>query len=187
MKVSELMTRKLITVRPLESIEGVIELLQRRGVRHILVMDKKTLVGIISDRDLKRAMDPTKTQKNVMAIGGLYFSMEPVVAEEIMTAHPVTIGAAANAKVAAKVMVQHRFGALPVVEDGHVVGVITETDLLEYFAESEQAESDSIQHGPQESLKPCAKKGNTRRSPTPSSKKIGVRLKKAKQNRESGV
>jgi CBS-domain-containing membrane protein len=107
-----------------------------------------------------------------MAIGGLFFLMEPVIAEEIMTAHPVTIGAAANAKAAAKVMVQHRFGALPVVEDGHVVGVITETDLLEYFAESEQAEGNLVQHEPHESIKPHAKKGNTLRSRTPSSKKI---------------
>lgn len=168
MKVSELMTRKLITVRPLESIEGVIELLQGRGVRHILVMDKTALVGIISDRDLKRAMDPTKTKKNVMSIGGLYFLMEPVVAEEIMTTHPVTIGTAANAKAAARVMVQHRFGALPVVEEGHVVGVITETDLLEYFAESDPNESDLVQHEPR---KPHARKENTRRSRTSSSKK----------------
>ena len=110
MQVAELITRKLITVRPLDSVEGVIELLQRRGVRHLLVMDKAKLVGIISDRDLKRAMDPTKTQKDVMAIGGLYFLMEPVVAEEIMTPHPITIGADANAKTAAEIMVQHRFG-----------------------------------------------------------------------------
>ena len=63
MKVSELMTRKLITVRPLESIEGVIELLQGRGVRHILVMDKTVLVGIISDRDLKPRDGSDQDQK----------------------------------------------------------------------------------------------------------------------------
>ena len=172
MKVSELMTRKLITVRPLESIEGVIELLKGRGVRHILVMDKQTLVGIISDRDLKRAMDPTKTQKHVMSIGGMCFLMEPVVAEEIMTAHPVTIGARANAKAAAKVMVSHRFGALPVVEDGHVVGVITETDLLRYFADSEPDNSEHLSHEPHETRKSHAKKENRRRGRSASSKKI---------------
>jgi acetoin utilization protein AcuB len=170
MKVSELMTRKLITVRPLESVEGVIELLQGRGVRHLLVMDKKELVGIISDRDLKRAMDPSKTQKNVMAIGGMYFLMEPVVAEEIMTSHPVTIGAEANAKAAAKVMVKHRFGALPVVDDGHVVGVITETDLLRYFADSELEDQTQLNHQPHESALP-AKKTVSRRSRSTASKK----------------
>ena len=173
MKVSELMTRKLIMVRPLESVEGVIELLQRRGVRHILVMDNGKLVGIISDRDLKRAMDPTRTRKNVMAIGGMYFLMEPVLAEEIMTVHPVTIGPDTNARAAAKVMVKHRFGALPVVENEHVVGVITETDLLRYFADSEPEPGPDQQtaRGGHQPRQPTAGKASTGGSRPTSSRK----------------
>ena len=138
MNDSQLMTKKLITVRPLDSVEGAIKLLRRRGVRHLLVMNRTRLVGIISDRDIKRALDPTKTKKRLMAIGGLYFLLEPILVEEIMTPDPITIGPGASAQDAARMMVAYRFGALPVIDRGKVVGVITETDLLRHFASSEE-------------------------------------------------
>ena len=54
-------------------------------------MKKDRLVGIISDRDIKRAMDPAKTKKKLMGIGGLYFLLEPILVREIMTREPVTM------------------------------------------------------------------------------------------------
>ena len=134
MDVSELMSRELITVGPQDSVEGAVKLLRRRGVRHLLVMKKGRLVGIISDRDIKRALDPRQTRKKLMDIGGLYFLMEPILVEEIMTSDPVTVAPGASAAHAAFIMVQRRFGALPVVENGRTVGIVTETDLLRHFA-----------------------------------------------------
>ena len=134
MDVSELMSRDLITVGPQDSVEEVVKLLRRRGVRHLLVMKKGRLVGIISDRDIKRALDPRQTRKKLMDIGGLYFLMEPILVEEIMTSDPVTVAPGASAAHAAFIMVQRRFGALPVVENGRTVGIVTETDLLRHFA-----------------------------------------------------
>jgi len=63
MKVSKLMSRKLITVTPDDSVERAVQLLRQRGVRHLLVLKDGRLVGIISDRDLKRALDPAKARK----------------------------------------------------------------------------------------------------------------------------
>lgn len=134
MRVAELMSRDLITVQPGDSVEQAVKLLRRRGVRHLLVMKKGRLLGIISDRDIKRALDPRQTRKKLLDVGGLYFLMEPILVEEIMTRDPVTIGSDASAGYAGFVMVQRRFGALPVVENGRTVGIITETDLLRYFA-----------------------------------------------------
>ena len=135
MQVSELMNRALITVATEDSVEEAVNLLHRRGVRHLLVMKKSRLVGIISDRDIKRAMDPRQTKKKLMGIGGLYFLLEPTLVEEIMTPNPVTIGPDASVSHAAYIMVERRFGALPVVQNGETVGIVTETDLLRCFAE----------------------------------------------------
>jgi acetoin utilization protein AcuB len=136
MKVSELMTRKLIAVSPNDSVEVAVRLLRQRGVRHLLVLKDERLVGIVSDRDLKRALDPEGSKKKLLGIGGLYFLLEPILVREIMTPNPVTITADAPVQEAASVMVAERFGALPVVRRDELVGIITETDLLRHFAQS---------------------------------------------------
>jgi acetoin utilization protein AcuB len=136
MLVSQFMNSDLITVAPEDSVEEAVKLLSRQGIRHLLGMKKNRLVGIISDRDIKRAMDPRRTRKKLMGIGGLYFLLEPILVEEIMTRDPLTIGPNTPAKQAAYIMVERRFGALPVVECGKTVGIVTETDLLRCFAES---------------------------------------------------
>ena len=136
MKVADLMSRKLITVAPDDTVEVAVQLLRRRGVRHLLVMKKNKLVGILSDRDLKRAMDPGRTKKKLLGIGGLYFLLEPILIREIMTRDVVTVGPDLSAQDAARIMVAERFGALPVEEKGKTVGIVTETDLLRCFARS---------------------------------------------------
>src|SRR3990172_2230665 len=134
MQVSELMNRELVTVEPEDSVEEAVKLLRQRGIRHLLVIKKSRLIGIISDRDIKRALDPRRTKKKLMDIGGLYFLLEPILVEEIMTRDPVTIGQETSVNHAAYIMVERRFGALPVVENGRKIGIVTETDLLRHFA-----------------------------------------------------
>ncbi len=134
MYVKDLMTRKLITVAPEETVEVAVRLLRQRGIRHLLVMKDGDLVGIVSDRDIKRALDPAKTRKKLLGIGGLFFLIEPILVREIMTVDPTTIDPKATAQEAAQVMVAERFGALPVEKGGKVVGIVTETDLLRHFA-----------------------------------------------------
>lgn len=141
MHVSEIMTRELVTVGPDDSVEEAVKLLQRRGIRHLLVLVQNKLVGIVSDRDIKRTLDPRKTRKKIMGVGGLYFLLEPLLVREIMTRDPVTITPETEIRQAAWIMVQRRFGALPVVDQGRVVGILTETDVLSYFAELENGEA----------------------------------------------
>jgi acetoin utilization protein AcuB len=140
MKVADLMTRKLITVSPEDSVEVAVQMLRQRGVRHLLVVKNEELVGIISDRDIKRALDPARTKKKLLGIGGLYFLIEPILVREIMTRDVVTVAPDLSAQEAAAIMVGQRFGALPVVENvadvPELIGIITETDLLRYFATS---------------------------------------------------
>jgi CBS domain-containing protein len=81
-------------------------------------------------------MDPGRTKKKLLGIGGLYFLLEPILVHEIMTRDPVTVGPDLPAREAARIMVAERFGALPVEDKGKTVGIVTETDLLRYFAQS---------------------------------------------------
>jgi acetoin utilization protein AcuB len=135
MKIADLMTTKLYTVSPEDSVEGAVRLLQQRGVRHLLVVDGNDLVGIVSDRDIKRALDSTKSKhKRLLNLGGMFFLLEPIYVREIMTKDPTVINASATAQEAAALMLSKKFGALPVVKRGALVGIVTETDLLRYFA-----------------------------------------------------
>jgi acetoin utilization protein AcuB len=136
MLVADLMTHKLITVAPDDSVEVAVQLLRQRGLRHLLVLKGERLVGIVSDRDIKRALDPGKTRKKLLNIGGLFFLLEPILVKEIMTPDPVTIAPDRPIQEAAALMVSWRFGALPVDEQGKTVGIVTETDLLRHFAKS---------------------------------------------------
>ena len=129
-------------------------------MRHLLVVDKSRLVGIISDRDIKRALDPNKTKKKVMSVGGLYFLIEPILVEEIMTRSPKTISPGESAQDAALVMLANRFGALPVVQSGRPVGIITETDLLRHFATQKDAKSSTTTR-PQQRKPPTTSRKKT--------------------------
>lgn len=135
--VADLMSRELISVAPDDTVDRVVQLIHYRGVRHVLVVDAGELAGIISDRDIKRALDPQRgKKKKVMNLGGLFFLLEPFTVREIMSPSVVSIAPDATVQAAAKTMVAEKIGALPVLEDGKLVGIITETDLLRYLATS---------------------------------------------------
>jgi CBS domain-containing protein len=110
--------------------------LRRQGIQYLLVLNKDLLVGIISDRDIERALERGRTQKKLLGIGGLFFLLEPILVSEIMTPDPVTVPSGAPVQEAVYIMVEWRFGALPVLRDGAVVEIITEMDLLGYLARS---------------------------------------------------
>ena len=135
MKISKLMTRKLLTVSPEDTVETAVQCLRQRGVRHLLVLDQGELVGILSDRDIKRALQPEQTKKKkVLGLGGLYFLLEPILVREIMTKDPLTIDPGTTAQEAAAIMIKNKFGALPVAKNGRLLGILTETDLLRTIA-----------------------------------------------------
>jgi len=129
------MTRKLITVSPDDSVEKAVQLFRQRSVRHLLVLQGERLVGILSDRDLIHAMEPLRAkQRKLLNVGGLFFLLEPVEVQEIMSRDVITIAPDLSIQDAAAFMVSSRFGALPVVANEKLVGIITETDLLRCLA-----------------------------------------------------
>jgi CBS domain-containing protein len=80
-------------------------------------------------------------------LGGLFFLLEPIYVREIMTPDPVTVGPEMSAQEAAALMVTERFGALPVEREGETVGIVTETDLLRYFAKAGEGQTPEVGKG----------------------------------------
>jgi acetoin utilization protein AcuB len=98
------------------------------------VLEKERLVGILSDRDLMHAMEPVRAkERKLLNVGGLFFLLEPLEVQEIMSRDVVTVAPDLLVQDAAAIMVASRFGALPVVANNELVGIITETDLLRCF------------------------------------------------------
>lgn len=130
MYVQDIMQRHVVTVTPETRLPEAMHLMRERGFRHLPVLADGALVGIVSDRDVKRAMAsasrPVATaERDAMDSG--------VRMVDIMTRSVITAGPTFTVEEAARVMVAERISALPVTEGGRLVGIVTETDVLALF------------------------------------------------------
>lgn len=127
MTVGDLMTKDVLTVNRDESIRRPWELVEEKRLRRFPVMDGDTLVGIITDRDLRNA-----TASSVVLTEKKYhdFLLDTVKVESVMTPNPKTVSPDTSLIDAARIILEMKVGGLPVVEEGRLVGIITETDLI---------------------------------------------------------
>lgn len=115
--VEEIMTRSLITVTPETTVAEARELTRQHRIRHLPVLHDGTLTGIISDRDLREA--------GATCGGEASQSIGRFIKTAVITTHPLEqIGEAAY------LMAENKIGCLPVVQNNHLIGIVTETDLL---------------------------------------------------------
>jgi acetoin utilization protein AcuB len=133
MLVKNRMTKNPITVKPDLPIAEALEWMRREKVRHFPVVDKKDkLVGIVARDDLLYASPSPVTALSVWEVTYL---MSQVTVSEVMTEEVLTTEEDTPLEEAARLMHDHKVGSLPVMRDGAVVGIITETDLFEAFLE----------------------------------------------------
>ncbi len=137
LKVADLMTLEPDTVSPDTSLLEVIDRMKADACRQLPVLDEEGhLVGIISDRDVRLAMNSPLVlheQSRDLALLGA------ATAGSVMTPRPATVTPDTPAAQAAKILSTYKFGALPVLEGEVLVGIVTVTDFLDYMAESLQA------------------------------------------------
>jgi acetoin utilization protein AcuB len=131
MLVQDIMQRDVVTASSETTLTRLMGLLQRRGIRHLPVADQGNLVGIISDRDLKSAIASCATTNESGA--NVLSRLDRLTASDIMTRAVVTIAPMFPVEEAARVMVTKKISALPVTEDGRLVGMVTDTDVLHLF------------------------------------------------------
>jgi acetoin utilization protein AcuB len=129
MLVQDVMQTKLFTVTPETTLAEALRLTGQRGIRHLPVLDGDQLVGILSDRDLKRA---TASSAARLEAHEATLSRRLRV-DDAMTRTVITIGPTHAIETAACLMIQERIGALPVTDGDRLVGLVTETDVLRLF------------------------------------------------------
>jgi len=126
--VENWMNQNVITVDADDSMLDATKLLKEHNIRHLPVLEKGKLVGVITDRDLKRASPSDATTLEAHEI--LYL-IANIKVREIMTRNPITVPYNFTIEEAAEILLQARISGMPVVDKaGDVIGTITQTDLF---------------------------------------------------------
>lgn len=151
MKVKEIMTKKVMTIKTDESVEKLFFIFNTEGIRHLPVIHEGKLAGIVSERDLKKILPP-KAKKITRADGTSYsvldgeslphgsllllrfnregYAIGPISVKAIMKTKIISIAPDDNIYDAASIMADKKIGSLLVLDDKKLMGIITTTDLL---------------------------------------------------------
>ena len=128
--IDQIMSASPTIIRPDSSLRHVFKLMKMNGFRQLPVVDSGRLVGIITDRDLRLAL----SEPDMETISwGNDARLDRLKTEAYMTTDPKTVTPSTPIQTAAKLLVEHKIGALPVVENELIVGIVTTTDLLKLF------------------------------------------------------
>ncbi len=130
-RVRDIMQTGVVTVSAGDTLSTVEDIMTLGGVRHMLVVRAGALVGVVSERDLLRASLSNLTgfgQEERRAF------LQVVEITRVMSAPPIVISPEAEIEDAARLLAEQRIGCLPVIEEGKLVGLVTETDVLRCIA-----------------------------------------------------
>jgi CBS domain-containing protein len=127
--VKEIMMGSPVTLGPNDSLDLASDVISLGRIRHIPVLDKGRLVGLLSERDLMGAAANRifgLKQKNRSAL------LKSVPIKEVMKKRVLTMGPDTPIKEAARLMAEKKIGCVPVLSEGILVGLVTTTDILRY-------------------------------------------------------
>ena len=128
MLVGNWMTKDVISVDVNDSMQDAARLIRKHTIKRLPVMENGKLVGIITDRDLKRA---SASDVTTLEIHELLFLISEIKISDIMTKDPITIPLDYTIDEAAQILLEHKLSGAPVVDDeGQVAGIITQTDIF---------------------------------------------------------
>jgi acetoin utilization protein AcuB len=134
MYVGRIMHTYLVTVPPDTSLQKAKEMIEEKKINHLLVVDKKgDLIGIVSDRDVKKSWASPAT---TLSVHELNYLLTQLTVETIMIEKMITISPGTTIERAAYIMQENRINALPVIDAGKLVGIITSTDVMEVLLRS---------------------------------------------------
>ena len=130
MRVDDVMSRKVVTIGPSDNCFEAVGRMHRAGIRHLPVVDRdERLLGIVTDRDLRHHLFSAAVFP-VLSLTSLDTLLMASRVSDLMTKDVVTIGPEDSLADAAGLMMTKKIGSLPVTENGRVVGMLTETDML---------------------------------------------------------
>ncbi|GED57315.1 CBS and ACT domain-containing protein [Brevibacillus formosus] len=129
MRIEEIMRKNIVTIQPSTTIGEALLLLRANRIRHLPVIENDSLVGIVSDRDLRDAL-PSRLLTHDDDDTVLHKPVADIMNQQVITAHPLDF-----IEDAALQLYEHKIGSLPIVEGNRLVGLITESDLFSSLIE----------------------------------------------------
>lgn len=130
MKIEDWITQEVVTIGPEASVKEAFRLMKSLGIRHLPVVRNGDLLGMVTDRDLRRP----KLSDVFRSWDEAYRLNDEIQVEDVMTTPVVTVKLDDTVQTAAQTMVEKRIGALPVTDtQGKLAGIIAESDVLRAF------------------------------------------------------
>lgn len=130
--ISHIMTKNVLTVKVSDDLHEAIDLIKKNHIRHLPVLDGHEIVGIISRTDINRLTFSSLFENQEGADEAV---LEMLTIPQVMTQKPRTVEASLSIRDVAEILSSEEYHALPVVENGHLVGIVTTTDVIKYMLE----------------------------------------------------
>jgi len=129
-KIDKIMQRHVITLQVDEPLINAVEATASERVRHLPILDGDRLVGIMSDRDITRATPSPLLGDQRPEYARI---LNTTLVSRIMRSAPITAPPDASLAEVVRLMVDNKIGAVPVVSDGRIVGIVSELDIMRTF------------------------------------------------------
>ena len=132
MKISSIMTRRVVTVEMDDSLQIISEIFENVKFHHILVVENQKLVGVISDRDFIKALSPfldtpSEVKRDITTLNKK--------AHQIMNRTPITVDAETSIEEAGNLLLENNISCLPVISpQGSVEGIVSWKDILKFYS-----------------------------------------------------
>jgi acetoin utilization protein AcuB len=127
--VADWMSERVLAVETYDSIGIARQLMAKHRINQLPVLDEDRLIGIVTDRDIRDAYPTSMIINRGKKIDEF---AEKITVEEVMTHDVFVVRPETNLHIAVELLRKHRIGALPVVVDKTVVGIISRSDILDY-------------------------------------------------------
>lgn len=141
MFVRSRMTVDPVFVSPDDNFHQAMHALRKRGVRHLPVLDRGRLVGIVVEKDL---LSNQPSPATTLSLYEIYSLLETLRIRQIMSRPVITVEGDCPLEEAARIMVDNKISCLPVMDGEKLVGIITETDVFRAFVEVLGGEAEGL-------------------------------------------
>tara|TARA_B100000315_G_scaffold252973_1_gene290834 strand:+ start:2034 stop:2675 length:642 start_codon:yes stop_codon:yes gene_type:complete len=132
MIVKEVMSKNPVTIGPAAKLRAVNELMKANKVRHVPVIKNGKLVGIVTEKDIRYAMIPEKIPGKKIPKG---WNLDHLKVQDVMTKDAIAISQETQVEEAARIIYGSKIGALPIMKNNKLVGIISVMDILGIFIE----------------------------------------------------
>lgn len=129
--VADIMTRKIIALNRNDNLETAEMLFKKHKIRHIPVVHEDSIIGMLSYTDLLRISFADAFNEDEDEVDTVVYNMFTI--DQVMAKNLVSVSSGTPVKEVAKILAKKEFHALPIVDDGRLVGIITTTDLINYM------------------------------------------------------